>query len=297
MIDPAAKAILDATNAGPPMDQIGLQAARDGVASRPRLGVTEVAEVLDLCTQLSGGVLVRLYRPMAAGTLPTIVFAHGGGWILGSIESADETCRRLALATGCAVVSVEYRLAPEFPHPAAVHDVHEVLRWLPTVADEYGVDGSRLFLAGESSGAHVVLSAALAATDVELSGLLLACPPIDRRMDSPSWAAMGADHIPRRSQMAWMWDLYLGATGEHAAGAPDPSTADLTGLPRTVVLVAEYDPLRDEGLALADRLGAAGVDTVVIHARGQIHPVLGYAPVVPACAVYLEETGRALVEG
>ncbi|MFC5820826.1 alpha/beta hydrolase [Nonomuraea harbinensis] len=296
MIDPAARAILDATNAAPPLDQVGLEKARSVMASRPRPVVTPVAGVVDLATRPAGGVPVRLYRPAAEGTPPVVVFAHGGGWILGSVGSADETCRRLALATGCAVLSVEYRLAPEYPHPAAVQDVLEVLRWLPSAAGEHGVDAGRLLLAGESSGAHVVLGAALQ-TGAELSGLFLACPPVDRRMDSPSWRAMGDDHIPRRSQMAWMWDLYLGPEDEHASGAPDPAVADLTGLPRTVLMVAEYDPLRDEGLALADRLRDAGVETVVIEARGQIHPVIGLAPAVPACQTYLEEAGSALAEG
>ncbi len=295
MIDSAAKAVLDATNAGPPMDQLGLDASRESVANRQRPVITEVASVVDLVTQVPEGVGLRLYRPSNDGFLPVIVYAHGGGWILGSVESADETCRRLALASGCAVASVEYRLAPEHPHPAAVLDIVEVMRWLPTVSDEYGIDSTRLFLAGESSGAHVALSAALTGATEDLEGVLLLCPPVDRGMSSPSWAELGGDHIPRRSQMAWMWDLYYGAGGEHMAGAPDPAVADLSRLPRTVVLVAEYDPLRDEGLDLAARLRAVGVETVVVEALGQIHPVAGYASIFPACADYLDQVAGALV--
>lgn len=295
MIDPAAQAILDAVNATPPMDQLGLAASRESVAGRPRATFTEVDVVVDLVTRISGGVAVRLYRPAGEAAVPVIVFAHGGGWILGSVESADETCRRISVAGGCAVLSVEYRLAPEDPHPAAVLDVEEVLRWLPGVQDEYGIDPGQVFLAGESSGAHVALSAVLARQSEGISGALLFCPPVDPAMSSVSWAKLGDDHIPRRSQMEWMWRLYRGPADEHAQGAPDPATADLSGMPRTVVLVAEYDPLRDEGIALARRLEAHGVETVLLHAEGQVHPVVGYAPVIPACAGHLEKAVRELL--
>lgn len=206
MIDAQAKAILDTVNSGPPLDVLGLDGARRYMARRPRPTVTEVAEVRDFRAGRRS-VPVRLYQPEHDGIPPLIVFAHGGGWILGSIESADETCRRLARASGCAVLSVEYRLAPEARHPAAVQDVLAVLDWVPFAADILRIDPERIAIAGESSGAHVAVAAALAHGRTSwpaLRGQLLVCPPIDRRMASQSWAELGDVYIPRRSQMAWM---------------------------------------------------------------------------------------------
>jgi acetyl esterase len=297
MIDPQAEPVLKAMNAGPPLDQVGLDAARQWSAERTRVAITPVAKTTDLAADGGNGVAVRLYHPSPSDVLPMIVFSHSGGWILGTVASADETCRRLALASGCALVSVEYRLAPEFPYPAAVDDVLTVLRWLPSIAGEHNLDVSRVAVAGESSGAQIALSVALAARDagqVLLRGQLLVCPPVDRHMDTPAWRDLGDDFVPRRSQMAWMWDLYFGADDEHLGTSPDPFTADLTGMPPAVIVVAEYDPLRDEGLTLAERLRAAGAAAEVIDCAGQIHPVISHAPYVDACAAYLEQAGQAV---
>jgi acetyl esterase len=240
---------------------------------------------------------MRIYQPDPSQRLPVIVFVHGGGWILGSLDSADETCRRIARYSGCAVVSVDYRLAPEHPHPAAVEDVGHVLDGLAELAGPHRLDVNRIALAGESSGAQVALAAAMAwgrHTDPEIKGLLLACPPVDRTLATASWRSYGDEFIPRRSQMSWMWDLYLGDHDQYLDGAPDPAADDLTGLPPAIVLVAEYDPLRDEGIALAQRMRAAGVAVEVVEAAGQIHPVIGLAPVVAACDRYLAEATQTL---
>jgi acetyl esterase len=302
MIDPQADAMNKAMNAGPPLDQVGLEQARQWIAERTPVADTEVAKVANLNTGGENGVDVRLYHPSPADELPLIVFSHGGGWILGTVDSADETCRRLALASRCAVISVEYRLAPEFPYPAALEDVIAVLGWLPQAAGEHHLDVSRVGVAGESSGAQVALSVALAARNlaarntvpVALRGQLLVCPPLDRRMKTGSWDALGHDYVPRRSQMAWMWDLYLGENDQYLGAAPDPYRAQLADLPPTVIVVAEYDPLRDEALVLAERLRQAGVEVDVIDCRGQIHPVISYAPVIPACASYLTQASESL---
>jgi acetyl esterase len=289
MIDPEAEAVRAAFNAGPPLNEVGVQPARRWLAeARARRAVTtEVAKVAALTT---GRVSVRLYHPAPPSELPVLVFAHGGGWVLGSLDTADEACRRLANAAGCAVASVAYRLAPEARHPAPVEDMLEVLRWLPTIAAEQHLDRQRVGIAGESSGAQIAASTALAARDAlsyPLAAQLLVCPALDRRLSTGSWAKYGEHYVPRRSQMAWMWDLYLGEQDEFVRGAPDPASADIAGLPPTVVVVAEYDPLRDEGLALARRMHAAGVKVEVIDCAGQIHPVFAHAPAVAACDRYL----------
>jgi acetyl esterase len=296
MIDPQARLLVDATNASPPLDQLGLDKARAWSAGRPRAQASPVRRVTDVAAA-GDRPRLRVYQPDPAQHLPVIVFVHGGGWILGSLDSADETCRRIARYSGCAVVSVDYRLAPEHPHPAAVEDVGHVLDGLAALAGPYHLDVSRIALAGESSGAQVALAAAMARgrhPDPEIRGLLLACPPVDRTLATSSWRSYGDEFIPRRSQMSWMWDLYLGDHDQHLDGAPDPAADDVGGLPPAIVLVAEYDPLRDEGLALAQRMRDAGVVVEVVEAAGQIHPVIGLAPFVPACDGYLEEATQTL---
>jgi acetyl esterase len=292
MIDPQAEVVRAAYNAGPPLNEVGVAEARRWLAeARARRATrTAVAKVTDL---QCGGVAVRLYHPRPHLRAPVIVYAHGGGWVLGSVDTADEACRRLANASRCAVISVEYRLAPEARHPAPVLDVLEVLRWRPELAREQRLDARRVAIAGESSGAHTALCAALSAR-TPLAAQLLVCPALDRRLSTSSWAALGEHYVPRRAQMAWMWDLYLGADDEFLRGAIDPARADLTGLPPTVLVVAQYDPLRDEGLALAQRLRAARVGVEVVDCSGQIHPVFAHAPVVDACDRQLRWCARAL---
>jgi acetyl esterase len=300
MIDPQARLLIDATNASPPLDQLGLDQARAWSAGRRRPEATPVQRVTDVGAA-AGRPPLRVYHPDTSHPLPAIVFVHGGGWILGSLDSADETCRRIARYSGCAVVSVGYRLAPEHRHPAAVADVGRALDGLAALAGPEHLDVSRVALAGESSGAHIALAAAMARGgpsrrpgDAGISGLLLACPPVDRTLASASWQSYGDEFIPRRSQMSWMWDLYLGGHDKFLDGAPNPATDDLTGLPPAIVLVAEYDPLRDEGMALARRMRAAGVEVEVVEAAGQIHPVIGLAPFVDACDGYLEQAAKTL---
>jgi acetyl esterase len=296
MIDPHARLLVEATNASPPLDQLGLDKARAWSAGRPRAKASPIQRVTDVAAA-DDRPRLRVYQPDPSQRLPVIVFVHGGGWILGSLDSADETCRRIARHSGCAVVSVDYRLAPEHPHPAAVKDVGHVLDGLAALAGEYRLDVGRIALAGESSGAQVALAAAMARgsdTGAGIKGLLLACPPVDRTLSTASWRSYGDEFIPRRSQMSWMWDLYLGDHNEFLAGAPSPATGDLTGLPPAIVLVAEYDPLRDEGIALAGRMRDAGVAVEVVEAVGQIHPVIGLAPFVDACDGYLKQAAKTL---
>lgn len=302
MIDPQAEAVRAAFNAGPPLDQVGLEPARKWLAGERarRQCHTAVNKVADLT---AGDIAVRLYHPQPDSQLPVIVFAHGGGWVLGSVDTADEACRRLANAAACAVLSVEYRLAPEVRHPGPVQDMLAVLNWLPGAAAELSVDARRVAIAGESSGAHVACSAVLAACELGLAGTgkvptlaaqLLVCPAVDPQMGSASWATLGEHYVPRRSQMRWMWGLYLGEQGEFAAGAPDPAVADVTGAPPTVLVVAEYDPLRDEGLELARRMEAAGTAVQVIDCAGQIHPVFAHAAAVDNCDLYLRQAAGAV---
>ncbi|MER5704325.1 alpha/beta hydrolase [Micromonospora sp. NPDC002296] len=222
----------------------------------------------------AGDLPIRVHRPAGPGRLPTLIYFFGGGWTLGSVDTADGICRRLANAAGCQVVTVGYRLAPEHPFPAAVHDCHAAVRRLAGHADEFGVDPDRLAVGGDSAGGNLAAAVTLLARDEggpALAAQLLVYPNTDqRRRDEP--AGEQDPLLFNRHSVAWYRGHYL----------PDPATAedplaspllaeDLTGLPPALVVTAEYDPLRDEGERYASRLREAGVPVELARYDGMIH--------------------------
>ncbi|WP_320064103.1 alpha/beta hydrolase [Micromonospora sp. RTGN7] len=222
----------------------------------------------------AGDLPVRIHRPAGVGRLPTLVYFFGGGWTLGSVDTADGICRRLANATGCQVVTVGYRLAPENPFPAAVHDCHAAVRWLAGHADEFGVDPSRLAVGGDSAGGNLAAAVTLLARDSggpPLAAQLLIYPNTDQR----ELAASAGDQDPllfNRHSVAWYRGHYLPDPADAENPLASPLLAeDLTGLPPALVVTAEYDPLRDEGERYAERLRAAGVPVELVRYDGMIH--------------------------
>jgi acetyl esterase len=211
------------------------------------------------------GVACRLYATRADA--PGLVYVHGGGWVFGSIETADRMCRRIADRSGCAVLSVEYRLAPEHVFPAALDDVETVLAYVRREGAGLGVDPSRLAIGGDSAGGLLATVAARRQRDAltPLDYQVLIYPMIDPMMASESYDEVGGYGLDRAS-VRLAWDAF----------APDPAlrftpdlaplaVADLAGMPPTLVITAEYDVLRDEGADYADALLAAGVS--VVHSR------------------------------
>jgi acetyl esterase len=217
---------------------------------------------------------VRLYRPAGPGPLPTLAYFFGGGWTLGSVDTADGICRRLANATGCQVVTVGYRLAPEHPFPAAVHDCDAAVRWLAGHADEFGVDPGRLAVGGDSAGGNLAAAVTLLARDrggPALAAQVLVYPNTDQReRDAP--AGEQDPLLFNRHSVAWYRGHYLPdpADAEHPLASPLLAD-DLTGLPPALVITAEYDPLREEGERYAERLRAAGVPVELARYDGMIH--------------------------
>ena len=249
-------------------DQLGVAAAREQVRGAVRLQEppVPVADVHDV--DLGDGVGVRVYRPAgASGTVA--VYLHGGGFVIGDVEVADRPCRALAAASGCTVVSVEYRLAPESPFPGPVHDCLAAVRWVRSA----GL-GERLALVGDSAGG------ALAAA---VSGLLrdagepppdlqvLVYPTLAPPTDTPSMVARADGPFMTRRELDWFWSLYLGGAAPTDPVAAPLHAPDLVGLPRTTVVVAELDPLRDEGCSYAQRLGDAGVPVELVEYPGAVH--------------------------
>ncbi len=224
----------------------------------------------------AGTLAFRIYRPHPGERLPFVVFAHGGGFVWGSIDTHDGLCRRLCRETGAAVVSVGYRLAPENRFPVPVRDVHSVLAHLCDHADGFGLDHERFALCGDSAGANLVIAAtALAQAERRAPRHLgLIYPAVDPTCASASQDEFAAGPILTRDAMRWFWECYLGAGPLDPSAIHAPLAADLSGFPPTTIATAEHDPLRDEGEALADRLRACGVAVEARRFAGAVHAFL-----------------------
>lgn len=218
----------------------------------------------------AGGVPARLYRDAGHDAAPVVLFAHGGGWVMGAVETHDGWCRHLAAGSGWAVLSVDYRLAPEHPYPAALDDLTAALGWLRGPgATAYDLDPGRIAVAGDSVGGHLAAVTARRARDagIRLAGQLLICPVIDPAADYPPLDEYGLD----REEMRFFWDAYAPAGVDRSRPDLDPLRADLTGLPPAVVITAELDLLAAEGERYAAGLLAAGVPVTSTRYQGLIH--------------------------
>ena len=232
----------------------------------------------------AGRLPVRLYKPEGSGANPPlVVFFHGGGWVIGSIESHDATCRALASASGCAVASVEYRLAPESAFPAAPEDCYAATRWLAENASEVGVDGERLAVAGDSAGGNLAAVVALMARDrggPKISYQVLIYPAVDVLGDYPSREENAEGYFLTTRAMRWFYGHYIQDESHAKAPLASPLLAeDHSSLPPAIVITAGYDPLRDEGEAYAEKLREAGVEVKVSRNEGMIH---GFASMIGA---------------
>ncbi|MGW7060265.1 alpha/beta hydrolase [Streptomyces sp. NPDC054904] len=266
-LSPAARRLCDAMTAGfpGPGDVTALRAAAVPGPPGP-----EVASVYDT---VAGGVPVRVYDPApGAEGRPLAVWFHGGGWVMCGLDTHDRLCRELALASGAVIVSADYRLAPEHPWPAATDDALSVLLWARSEAPALGCDPGRVVVAGDSSGGNLAAVTTLRAPEL-IAGQLLAYPPLDASMGSGSVTTYGRGHFHTAAHMAWYWDQYGGdPTHPHVSPLWAP---DLAGSPRTLIVLADCDPLRDEGLTYGRRLGEAGADCEVRLHPGVFHGFLG----------------------
>ncbi|MEV6688776.1 alpha/beta hydrolase [Streptomyces sp. NPDC051130] len=292
-LSPAARALCDALTAGfpGPGDAAALRAAAAGGRTRPE-GLA-VARVHDTD---AGGVPVRIYDPEPGGAgRPLVVYFHGGGWVMCGLDSHDPVCRALVAASGAVVVSADYRLAPEHPWPAAVDDALTVLLWARAQAGHLGCDPGRVTVAGDSSGGNLAAVTALRAPGA-VAGQLLVYPPLDASMRSASVDRYARGYFHTAAHMAWYWEQY-GGDPHHPHVSPS-AAPDVSRLPRTLMVLADCDVLRDEGLAYARRLAAAGVDCAVHLYPGVFHGFLGLplpaaSSALRAAAAWLAHQGAA----
>jgi acetyl esterase len=242
------------------------QAMEDAVEveTGPALPLPVVADVD------AGGVPARLYATKVDA--PVFVYVHGGGWCFGSIESVDRFCRRVADRSGCAVLSVGYRLAPEHPFPEPLEDVEAVLAYVRRSGAELGVDPARIAIGGDSAGGQLAAVIARRQRDAAtpLDYQVLIYPVIDPLMASESYTEL-ADYGLDRTSMGLAWDAFVPDNSQRMSPDVAPLAADLAGLPPTLIITAEYDVLRDEGADYADALLAAGVPVVHTRYMGMNH--------------------------
>jgi Esterase/lipase len=229
-----------------------------------------------------GEITVRRYVPLAdVRSGATLMWLHGGGWAVGDIESAHAESARIAQESGAVLVSVEYRLAPEHRYPAATRDCYAALRWAAEHIDELGGEADRLVIGGVSSGGNLAAIAAQRAVregGPALAGLILVVPALDLRLDTDSWWRLGEGYLLTRATCEWYLEHYLNPGDRRDDPALSPGLApdaDLAGLPPTLVITAEYDPLRDEDLAFVARLRALGVPVDHVDYGGVIHGFMG----------------------
>ncbi len=265
----------------------------------------EVAEVREVSIALDGApdgrtLAARLYIPADAGTNPPlVVYYHGGGWVLGTLDTHDGTCRALARASGAAVLSVGYRLAPETPFPGPLDDCHDALVWAHEHAADLGIDGSRLAVAGDSAGGNLAAAVAIRLRDLGgpvLRHQLLIYPVTDADFSRESYAQNGAgNYFLSTAMMEWFWKQYVAdIANSHVEGATVLQTANLANLPPATVIMAEYDPLRDEGLAYAEALAAAGNSVHSSVAPGMIHGFFSMFEFVPDALPHIAAAGAKL---
>lgn len=262
----------------------------------------DVAEVRDLsCPGPRGDIPLRAYLPIdtkAHDVLPALMYYHGGGWLLGDLDSHDVACRHYANAARCRVVSVDYRMAPEHKFPAAVDDCAEATRWVIAQSTTLGIDRKRVAVAGDSAGGNLAAVMALMARDGDLPPLvfqLLVYPATDMAMTHASYQRI-TDGVPLTSKtMSWFIDHYMRSPNDRNDWRASPlRAANLAGTAQALVLTASYDPLCDEGIAYAQRLEREGVRVIHLHFSDQLHGFVGQGRIIRAGTTALDMMSAAL---
>ena len=288
-LNPQAKAFLDqaAASGAPPLNAMPLAEARQTLNA---LFIPEQKEAIhkveDRKIPGPGGyqLPIRIYTPDAKGQLPVLIFFHGGGWVLGDIESHDSVCRELANKVGCIVVSVDYRLAPEHKFPTAPEDCYAATKWVALNAAAFGGDPSRIAVGGDSAGGNLAAAVAQMAADRGAPGLtyqMLIYPVTNHAFDTPSYKENADGYLLTRDMMQWFWQQYLTSDedGKNAYASPMQAREVRRAAP-AFVMTAEFDPLRDEGEAYGERLKKEGVSVECKRYDGAIHGFFSFGHIM-----------------
>jgi len=281
-LDPIARAILDQLATAPPLHTMTVAQARDfAIQFCKSWGPGErVARVEDRVIRSNDcDVTVRLYTPDGDGPFPIYVYFHGGGWVIGNLDTDDASCRAICNSVGCIVASVNYRHAPEHKFPTAVHDAYHATCWISNHAATFNGDAARLAVGGTSAGGNLAAVITLLAREhgePRICYQVLITPVTDCSSETTSYQECGTGYGLERATIKWFQDLYwrTPCDGEHEYASP-LRTENLRGLPPACVITAQYDPLRDEGKAYAERLQAAGVSVNYKCYEGMMHLYLG----------------------
>ena len=302
-LDPQAKAFLDelSRQSNPSRTaQTPAEARANMRAETPSLGAPPaVAKLEDRTIPGPGGpIRVRISSPGGPGPFPAMVYYHGGGWVIGDIDTHDALCRALTNAAQTVVVSVDYRLAPEHPYPAAVEDAYAAASWVADHSAELNIDRARIAVGGDSAGGNLAAVVALKARDLgapRLALQVLIYPITDCDFSVRSYLENAEGYMLTRDAMVWFWNHYAPEDARRVEPYASPlRAADLSGLPPALVLTAEYDPLRDEAESYAARLAQAGVAVTLTRYPGMIHGFLRRFAVFDQGKAALEQVARAL---
>ena len=302
-LDPQARKVVDALAA------LNLKAFKDSTPTEARESMRsrtaalgpfeEVAAVADHRVPVTGGeITVRLYRPAGVGPHPVLVFYHGGGWVIGDLYTHDGICRSIVNAAGCAVASVDYRLAPEFKYPTPVEDSYAGLQWVAANATRIGLDPARIAVGGDSAGGNLAAVMALLARDRHGPRILLQVliyPVTNHDFNAASYRENATGFVLSTEDMRWFWRHYLSREEQGREPSASPLLAkSLADLPPALVVTAGCDPLRDEGEAYAVRLRDAGVAVTLTQYSGMFHGFLRMTRILDQSRVLLDEVAGAL---
>ncbi|WP_077211636.1 alpha/beta hydrolase [Bacillus dakarensis] len=301
-LDPQVKFLLEQMEAAgaPPMNTLTPEEARQGTDLRALAGEPEeVGKVENRTIPGPGGEIpVRIYTPQGQGPHPVLIYYHGGGWVIGDLDTVDVTCRLLTNKASCVVVSVDYRLAPEHKYPAAAEDSYAAAKWVAENAASIGVDPNRIAVGGDSAGGNLAAVVALMARDSggpSICYQMLIYPVTNHSYETASYRDNAEGYFLTKDSMVWFWNHYLREEADGKNPYASPLLAeDLSGLPPALVLTAEFDPLRDEGEAYAARLKEAGVEVESTRYNGMIHGFFWMPGVLDQGKKGIEQAANAL---
>jgi len=307
-LDAHVKMMLDQMKAMalPKMWELGPQAARAAMRMRfPGIAETPTGKIEDRkITVPHGDIAVRVYTPLNhnEATLPGLVFFHGGGFVLGDLDTHDDLCRVLANESGCRVVSIDYRLAPEHPFPAAVDDSYAATKYVAGNAAQFGIDPARLAVGGDSAGGNLAaVVAQLAKTQgpkIAYQLLIYPVAQLGAAVDTPSMRENGKGYFLEKEGMDWFTKLYAPDAKHRSDPRLSPLLCkDLAGQPPAYVVTAGFDPLRDEGRDYADALDKAGVSVTYVNYPGMVHGFFSMRALIPKAREAVAAAAAALREG